>query len=64
MKIENEIMHIISHMLKEIVLWLSKPSKQVQVCLNNNKHKLTTQHVSAITLTTKSLHDTIAKAFN
>ena len=64
MRIENELMHIIGHMLREIVLWLSKPSKQIQVCLNNHKHKFTTQHVNAITFTTKSLHITIAKAFN
>ena len=61
MRIENEIMIMVGYMLTGIVLWVSKPSKQVQVCSINHKHKLTTQHINAITLATKSLHDIIVK---
>ena len=64
MKIDNEIMIMNDYMLIEMVLLVSKPIKQVQVCSNNHKHKLTTQHVNAITLATKNFHNIIAKHNN
>ena len=58
MIIDNEIMDTDYHMLIEIVLWVSKPSKQVQVRLNNHTHRKITQHLNSIIF---SLHDKITK---
>ena len=46
------------HMLTEIVLWVSKPSKQVQVRLNTHTYRAITQHLDSIIL---SLHDKITQ---
>ena len=57
MVIDNEIMNMDGHMLIEIVLWVSEPSKRVQVCLNNYTDRAITQQLNSIIITTKSLHN-------
>ena len=57
MMIDNEIMNMEAHMLIEIVLCVSKPSKQVQVCLNNHTYRATTQHSNSIIRIIKNLYN-------
>ena len=56
MIIDNKIMNMDCHL--ETVLWVSKPSKQVQVCTNNHTYRAITQHLNSSIL---SLHDKITK---
>ena len=44
MMIDNKIIDMDAHMLIEIVLWVSKPSKQAQVYLISHTYRATTQH--------------------
>ena len=45
MIIDNAMINMDAYLLIEILLWVSKPSKQVQVLLNNHTYRATTQHL-------------------
>ena len=61
MVIDNEIMNMDGHMLIGTVLWVSRPSKQVKLCLSNHTYRAITQHLHSIILTIKNLHNRIIK---